>query len=500
MLRLILLSLSIISVSGYTPAGRTSQVCQFVRNAIYCFGGGHNNNGLFTADYPEHLYLDLSKSLELDNFAYDAWKDISISSDGFELEKSCNAASTILPDDRYIIFGGGNCMNYVTLSNNTVVFDAKTQKWTGYNQTAVQQNYEGFGVYLNRTNKALFWGGRSTTGVQNTNINPIFYSFDATNPSVFFTFTTPLGDGMKMPGSGQSVLGPDEKTIYHFGGWEGFSDPAAANFTTYASSFRTISLYNTDTSIWSTVTVVPDIIPSNRTMMTATLLPNSTSFLIYGGVTHLSAAITYPCEDYAYLFDTLSNSWSVANISSENGAGPRFGHSAVLHPNGDLFIIFGVDRSNTNKNDYHILDTSNIQSFTWKTAFTPNSFLESPSTNSTKSTGSGSSTTTGSKSGTTKDGISGGAIAGIVVGCVAAIAIAGILFWFLRRKEADKKDTIYEEVNVSSIKPPLNPTSGIQTENIDIERRINESNILVVDNNKPDIPRIMMEPVKPQGD
>ncbi|KAI9015697.1 hypothetical protein CLU79DRAFT_765406 [Phycomyces nitens] len=482
----LLLLLSIISVSGYLPEGRTSQVCEFVKDAIYCFGGGKDTlNSVI--NLPGHFSLDLSKQFELNNNSYNAWKDISISGDGSILEASCDAASAALPNNRYIVFGGGDCDKFVKLSNNPIVFDAITQKWTPYNQPGLQQNFQGFGVYVSHINKVYFWGGQSTTNDTNTNVNPIFYTFDVNNLSAFFKFTANLGDGMKMPGAGRAALGPDGITIYHFGGWDGVYDPDFGNFTTNPSSFSTLLLFNTDTSIWSTVTVGPGNIPSSRTLLTATLLPNSTSFLIYGGVQYPNY-VSPPYEDYAYLFDTMTNSWSLANISDKNGAGPRYGHSAVLHPNGDLFIIFGVDSNRISRNDYYILDTSDIHDLKWKTTFTPSSLIDLTPTNST--------ITPEHAPIDIHRGISGGVIAGIVVGCVAALAISGLLLWFLKRKREYQKEAIHKDDNVPGMESPI-LISPINQEGNTVQARFYQQNILNGINNKPDAHPIILEPVKP---
>lgn len=87
-------------------------------------------------------------------------------------------------------------------------------------------------------------------------------------------------------------------------------------------------------------------------------------------------------SDYIYLLNTTSFEWSMVNITnSDQGAGPRFGHSgkrrgdsisdgflhcfyiftAVLYKNHSLFIIFGVDTFGLARNDFFLLDIGNWQ-------------------------------------------------------------------------------------------------------------------------------------------
>ncbi|KAI8341706.1 hypothetical protein BC941DRAFT_172413 [Chlamydoabsidia padenii] len=149
--------------------------------------------------------------------------------------------------------------------------------------------------------------------------------------------------------------------------------------------------------------------PARREMHTMTVLPNSDTFIMYGGVNGYSVL-----NDYCYTFDSTRRQWNKV-IFQSGGPGPRFGHSAVLYGNDSLFVMFGANANGNVMSDSYVLNTT---TFAW-TAI--------PSFNTT---GTPSSTSTESSN----PGISTGVIVGIVVGAIAVIAIIAIGGYFLYRR------------------------------------------------------------------
>lgn len=108
---------------------------------------------------------------------------------------------------------------------------------------------------------------------------------------------------------------------------------------------------------------------SNRYMHTANLLPYSGKILIYGGATddgneqHPSAV-----SDYLYLFDPKTLEYTrIEEYELPLGAGPRFGHSAVLC-NNTLIVLFGVNQIGLITNEVYFLSLT--VSATWLKSFT----------------------------------------------------------------------------------------------------------------------------------
>ncbi|KAF0531622.1 galactose oxidase [Gigaspora margarita] len=117
-----------------------------------------------------------------------------------------------------------------------------------------------------------------------------------------------------------------------------------------------MSLFDTASLAWSTLTLPTDVLP--RTDYTATLLP--TGFIIYlGGYTKLtpSSAITRASFNDILIFDTKSLSWSNMTASGIT-IQPRYGHSAVLIKDGNIIIFGGASGSAQVYPDLAVLNTN----------------------------------------------------------------------------------------------------------------------------------------------
>ncbi|KAK4509388.1 uncharacterized protein ATC70_007739 [Mucor velutinosus] len=154
-------------------------------------------------------------------------------------------------------------------------------------------------------------------------------------------------------------------------------------------------------------------------MHTANLLPYSGKILIYGGATddgnekHPSAV-----SDYLYLFDSKTLEYTrVDDYEQSQGAGPRFGHSAILC-NNTLFVLFGVNQKGLITNEVYFLSLEG--SATWLKSFS----LSSSSSSSVP--GANNSNNNFDPHNTLNDK----AIIGISIGSVLVIAllITGILY------------------------------------------------------------------------
>ncbi|KAI8057390.1 hypothetical protein BDF21DRAFT_159268 [Thamnidium elegans] len=126
--------------------------------------------------------------------------------------------------------------------------------------------------------------------------------------------------------------------------------------------------YNTIDGTWSARESPSAPTMSSRYMHSANLLPYSGKILIYGGATddgnekHPSAV-----SDYLYLFDPKTLEYTrIVEYEQSQGAGPRFGHSAILC-NNTLFVLFGVNQKGLITNDVYFLSLSN--SATWLATF-----------------------------------------------------------------------------------------------------------------------------------
>ncbi|KAI8638425.1 hypothetical protein BD408DRAFT_24040 [Parasitella parasitica] len=129
-----------------------------------------------------------------------------------------------------------------------------------------------------------------------------------------------------------------------------------------------ILTYNTFDASWNLRYSPSAPTMSSRYMHTANLLPYSGKILIYGGATDDgNEKQPSAVSDYLYLFDSKTLEYTrVDDYEQNQGAGPRFGHSAVLC-NNTLFVLFGVNAKGLITNDIYFLSLSG--SATWLNSF-----------------------------------------------------------------------------------------------------------------------------------
>ncbi|KAG0169717.1 hypothetical protein DFQ28_009588 [Apophysomyces sp. BC1034] len=178
-----------------------------------------------------------------------------------------------------------------------------------------------------------------------------------------------------------------------------------------------ILVFNTLSGNWS-LQKASGPTPSARILHTSVLLPNS-NLLIYGGSDPDSLL---PLKDFCYQLDTVQFLWTQVPLPLNIGAGPRYGHSAVLYKNATMFILFGIDSTGVVTNDFHLFD---IERMGWTDTFTTREIQ--PSEDNEKKDNSG---------------LSQGALAGILISVITTIGIfatAVALFCLRRREKAEKK-------------------------------------------------------------
>ncbi|KAI9317086.1 hypothetical protein BX666DRAFT_142970 [Dichotomocladium elegans] len=179
--------------------------------------------------------------------------------------------------------------------------------------------------------------------------------------------------------------------------------------------------------------------------------------------------------------------YQYVNTTEYEGAGPRWGHSAVMADDYTLFVIFGCS-SQGYKNDINILDT---RSWTW--TYTYQGLHAALGDNST------------SKNNTSSGGPSGGVIAGITIGVVAglSIVIGIIVFLFLRRKRKQQRNTDGEIYTHTEVTHDTNEAGSIKLVFAAQNNGTRTKPDIAVGRIKPDIvedsKRRLLQSVKPDG-
>ncbi|CAO3703379.1 unnamed protein product [Rhizopus stolonifer] len=350
----------IYRVKALIPSSRYNGGCALVNQQIYCYGGTSDQKT--TSD---HYKLDLSQDFTLSS-AVNSWQQVP-SSSNFVSEPNSLFTMTAV-NSSYIIHGGlgyGTTQQYS--KNSTVLFDATNQSWKTVADNQTMPSREGSAT-LDQLGRIWFWGGLSDK-TSSTTINRTTYhdhlnmlntqNLTWTFPNNQTTSTQEIPSFVRPRLEHTSTLTRSGNSIYFIGGLE-----IAENNTIQPASMSEILEYNVINSTWSLLKTNTSLVPSTRRLHSATAIPNTDLILIYGGSETNSPRVV---SDYVYLLNTTSLTWSTPSLGNSNqGAGPRFGHSAVLYKEHTLFLIFGVDTLDLARNDFFMLDIGNYQ---WLTDF-----------------------------------------------------------------------------------------------------------------------------------
>ncbi|KAI9255862.1 hypothetical protein EDC94DRAFT_617002 [Helicostylum pulchrum] len=375
----LILSTSIAFVKAIIPTPRYNGGCVAVSQRLYCYGG--TSNLLPTSD---HYVFDLSTDFPIDG-SIEAWNKV-VTGD-FETEP--NSLFSIVPlTDKYLIHGGlgyGSSTNF--LKNTTTLYNALDGTWrtiNSTNQTSMTPSREETST-LDSSNRIWTWGGisdnRTSVNITSPKYHDEFQVLDLNNMAWSFPDSTKTSYPRARIAH-TATLGRSGQSIFYIGGLE-VNDSGMLS----SVSMGQIHEYHIANNTWTThQSPSNSTIPSPRRLHTATQIPDVDLILVYGGsATDASKTVA----DYSYLLNTTSFQWTAVNILN-TGAGPRFGHSAVLYKN-SLFIVFGADSFGSLRNDFFVIDIINWQ---WVTGFRTDGVYPTTSIESSNSASSSSSSST----------------------------------------------------------------------------------------------------------
>ncbi|KAI9475928.1 MAG: hypothetical protein EXX96DRAFT_575165 [Benjaminiella poitrasii] len=428
-----------VNAASITPNYKSS--CTLLDNKIYCFSGGYVSLGdiVVRRALDESHYLDLTahEMLVVDETS-SKWIPLPDNDSNYKSEAVLGASTVAITNTTYILDGGYNETPFI--KNITRSFDSKTNQWSTIstvNRTFTDSIYMGTAVYVSKQKKIYYWGGLigpypgrpvNDTTVLNINQNFAWTLCTASLPSgtsTRFGHTATLdkdginilyiGGRIRTTPNNTQIISMNQRTIPSY----------------YIIPMTEILTYNTVEATWSLRISPSTPTMSNRYMHTANLLSYSGKVLIYGGATdNGNERRPEAVSDYLYLFDPNTLEFTRIDENEQSiGAGPRFGHSAVLC-NNTLIVLFGVNQKGLLTDDIYFLSLSGTA--TWLKTF--------------------------SLSTSDDNGLSKQTIIGISIGAViSALIIAGGLIYTALKYRMKKKTGIeqHEDHKVNNDLPKL---------------------------------------------
>ncbi|KAL0097449.1 hypothetical protein J3Q64DRAFT_1844753 [Phycomyces blakesleeanus] len=439
---LLLLNGLLRTAVAFRPKARYAGGCALLDGALYCYGGAMYIAGQgHPTSLAEHFSLDLRHSFGIPE-SLSKWKSLN-NLTSFLLEP--NSYFSIVPQpssQSYVISGGIGYNNGSSLINPTTVYNASTDTWTSVNTTGIIQRFGQTGV-LQLDSGILFWGGLG--GITTDTYSPKLLSPSFDEWSTMSTSAFPLGAYARVYGS--ATMGRDGRSIFYIGGQTVQSAVVNTTSTIVGQGLGTVSMndiliYDTVDASWLVKQAIGPT-PSPRTLHTAVLgltdrvdlifiVPDTDMVLIYGG---LGINSSFPVKDYVYQLDTVQLLWTQIPLPVTSGAGPRYGHSAVLYGNSSMFILFGVNEAGIPTDDFYVLELEDMKwTDYFKSDWTPHYQERNPNLVPVPLSGGDKHTTLGGVF------ISCGTIIGIVATAIVLLAA--------RRKNA-KEDSLYASLNAA---------------------------------------------------
>ncbi|ORZ16210.1 hypothetical protein BCR42DRAFT_414556 [Absidia repens] len=398
---------------------------QVLNSRIHCYGGatgGSTSSGSYNNPTNDHFYMDL-QNFNFNNVSSAAnnWTVIT-GSNGRNLlvANSYHLATTISNKSKFIVYGGlGPGAQNSLLDDPLWMYDPGSNTWSTVPLYGQYTNY-GAMVDIGAIQGLWTWGGKinNTAWFAQTQLFTLNYgnthwdivNGDPADQKIRLHYTATLGN---------------DGSIYMIGGLEVLEltkDQAPVTADMLATRW-----YDTTKANWGaqTATVSNGQAVSGRTYHTTTLVPESNSFLVYGGSLFTNDRNQVQ-TDYAYLYDYVQKIFTPLTFDNNTGAGKRSGHCAVLY-NTDIFILFGFNENYQLLNDIHVLDVSTPTKPTWRA--------------STAGHPSSGASSTATSSDTNGPALSSGGIAGIAVGAtIFLVGIGGAVLFFFYRKRNQQKE------------------------------------------------------------
>ncbi|GAN02464.1 hypothetical protein MAM1_0022d01908 [Mucor ambiguus] len=451
------LILALATTTLAQTAGRANTCCGLMSGKIYCYGG------LIFTSTTENKVDNVMNVLDITNKSGTAsddlqnlWRSVSYIGNNLDLTPRTDPQCVVISDQNRMIINGGYVTDSKALANPNVMYNALQNKWfaqatyneapygnrqmlhmcvaTGVLTVMCLVKVLRFTVDL----KSQFINPNWTTPNVNTSIfafadgysRTIGYTqvsyFNVDNPAP--TWDTPVSlttPTDQFSARMQSVFDPVTNTLLFMGGE--YRTTTSQNSMPRPYSY--IKTFNTLTNQWSMMNLTGDIPTQGRIYSTLTLLPSTNRHvLLYGGEANDAVV-----QDYCNVLNLDTKNWTRQTIDAPAGTLlQRSRHSSVLVNNNTLFVMWGIDPNKVGTSSVLILNTTNPNAVTISSKYVdPNASNSTEDSNgNTAKSGDGNNIV-----GSASEGLSSGAKAGIAVAAVVVVILGALVIWFYFRNK-----------------------------------------------------------------
>ncbi|CAO3656524.1 unnamed protein product [Mucor fragilis] len=435
-------------------AARANTCCGLMSGKVYCYGGL-----IFTSSTENKVdnvmnVLDITnKSGTASDDLQNLWRSVSYIENDVDLTPRSDPQCVVISDQNRMIINSGYITATAALKDMNIMYNALENKW--YSQSAYaeapygnRQIYWASNSYVPGKGAAFYGGFEEfinpnwTTPNTNTSIfsfsdgysRTIGYTqvsyFNVDNAASAWNTPVPLTVASdQFSARHQSVFDPVTNMLLFMGG----EYRTTTSETSIPRPYSYIKTFNTLTNEWSMLNLTGDIPTSDRIYSTLTLLPSTgRHVLLYGGESNDAVV-----QDYCNVLNLDTKNWTRQTIDAPAGTTlQRSRHSSVLINNNTLFVMWGIDPNKVGTSSVLILNTTNPDAITMS-----KQYIDPNASNATEgSNGNTVQPEDGTNLNLASKGLSTGAKAGVAVAVVVVVILGAlVVLFYLRNKKKNER-------------------------------------------------------------
>ncbi|KAI8582029.1 hypothetical protein K450DRAFT_228718 [Umbelopsis ramanniana AG] len=422
---IILVCLVYIASGSTPPPARLATSCTVVGTNIYCYGGDNRVNGV-DAILSDTWALSIANDFDLSNptWTNKPWNNFPSTPRAF------GTIHSLLDGSSFLLNGGLTSPVGSAETNQTIVHNTITNEWKAINSSLIAQTLNHQGV-IDANGKIWYFGGVSDSDTGRSNVS--YWEGLAALDTNTWLWTTSRGTtgGYLNPRIGHTMTILSNGIIQIIGGnvatlLSGLDSRGYLQWRLDLAPMGSVAVYDTVKGTWTTKSATGTI-PPHRNFHSATLAQDSNTIIVFGGSGSGNGSSLF---NDLYALDSNKMTWTHIDIG--NGPSARYGHSV----NETMFILFGINASNSSLSDIYALDTVN---WIWVQHFSASGYSQQANM-SYPAAINGTSSTSESTDSSGGNSLGAGPIAGIAVGAVLVVAVIGAVYFMRRRKRSRQDD------------------------------------------------------------